>query len=130
VCQGDAVGGDDLGQGALVDEWNGKSWSRSYPVVASDGDYPILKSVSCSSANACLAVGNNADGVFTERWTAQGFVPDTSPFINGTPRYVLQVRCLSATRCIALASAWPNSQSWRSEAEFWTGSSWQTVLTS
>ncbi len=125
-----AVGGDDLGQGALVDEWNGKSWSRSYPVVASDGDYPILKSVSCSSANACLAVGNNADGVFTERWTAQGFVPDTSPFIDGTPRYFLQVRCLSATRCIALASAWPNSQSWRSEAEFWTGSSWQTVLTS
>jgi hypothetical protein len=125
-----AVGGDDLGQGALVDQWNGKSWTRSYPAVASDGDYPILKSVSCSSATACLAVGNNVDGVFTERLTDQGFVPDTSPFIGGTPRYVLQVRCLSATRCVALASAWPNSQSWRSEAEFWNGSSWQTVLTS
>lgn len=125
-----AAGGDDLGQGALVDEWNGKSWTRSYPVVASDGDYPILKSVSCSSATACLAVGNNADGVFTERLTGQGFVPDTSPYTGGTPRYVLQVRCLSATRCVALASAWPNSQSWRSEAEFWNGVSWRTVLTS
>jgi hypothetical protein len=125
-----AVGGDNLGQGALVDQWNGRTWARNYPVVASDGSYPILRSVSCSSASACLAVGDNVSEAFTELLAGGQFVPLRQPFNGGTPRYLGQVSCVSATGCVALASAWPNSQSWRSEAEFWNGSSWQTVLTS
>lgn len=125
-----ASGGDKLSQGSLIDHWNGRTWTRDYPVTAADADYPMFKSVSCSSPSACLAVGNNVAGAFVDRWDGTDWLP-VGPLVfnGGTPRYFVQVRCLSATNCVALASANPASDFWRSSAEFWNGTSFQTVPT-
>jgi hypothetical protein len=121
-----AVGGDTDEQGSLIDHWNGKTWTQDYPVTAVDFGDPRDQSVSCSSASFCLAVGNLANSValgrsqFVERWNGKQWAGDNVPFTGGTPGYFVQVRCLSATSCVALS---PGS------AEFWNGSSWRTVPT-
>ncbi len=81
----------------------------------------MLKSVSCSSASACIVVGNDATVAFADHWDGQDWLPLQMTFTGGTPRSFGQIRCLSATNCVALAG--------RAGSEFWNGSTWRTVPT-
>jgi hypothetical protein len=71
-------------------------------------------------SHCCLTVGNLSHGTFVERWNGRQWTADNSPFSGGTPGYFVQVCCLSASSCAALAP---------SQASFWNGSSWRTGLT-
>jgi len=88
----------------LVERWNGTSWST----VASPnppGTYPMLSSVSCTSATNCVAVGNyhdNANEMKTliEQWNGTHWKLATNP--NPTAQITdpqSKIACTSATTC-------------------------------
>lgn len=65
-----AVGVTNQGQSALIQDWNGRSWS---PHLLNDDDYSGLGSVFCFSAHRCLAAGglgnSGGNSDYLERWS-------------------------------------------------------------
>ncbi len=74
---------------ALAEHWNGTSWTRqSIPSV--DGPVTSLSSVSCTSSEACLAVGsystNTSSGMVAERWNGHAWTLQLIPDPEGRVR--------------------------------------------
>jgi hypothetical protein len=120
----------------LVERWNGSAWSIvSAPVVtptASNGGGGYddeLDGVSCTSANACTAVGT--DGYFTlvERWNGVGWSIQPSPNRDATTTTsaLNSVSCASNVACTAVGLTLPNdfvAGHILTLGERWNGSSW------
>lgn len=86
---------------------------------------PKLIDVSCSSAIACMATGeDNAKlGMLAERWNGTAWTLQSLPNVPGaTENYVGPVACTSATRCVALGTYNAGFMS-----ETWNGSTWQVA---
>jgi hypothetical protein len=120
-----AYAGQDSNQSALAEAWNGTSWSIQLLLVPSSTTGSSLDDDSCSSADACTAVGSyeNSSGValtLAEAWngTSWSFQPSPNPS-RATESVLLGVSCTSANACtavggydsLALAEAW-NGTSW------------------
>ena len=102
---------------ALVERWNGSSWSIQQtpsPVGSS------LTGVSCTSRTACIAVGSDNGGLLAERWDGsrwsiqpvpapKGLDPSEVPPLNA-------VSCVSRRFCVAVGGD--------SVLERWNGSRW------
>jgi hypothetical protein len=99
--------------GALVERWNGRTWSIQHTRGLGD-----LQNVSCATSNSCMAVdwnGQTAARWDGHRWTIQTLKPPP-----GTPRLNLRdVSCLSATSCEAVG--WARGTT---VAEHWNGQTW------
>jgi hypothetical protein len=121
----------------LVERWNGSAWSVvSAPVVAptasnGGGGYDDeLDSVSCTSANACTAVGT--DGYFTlvERWNGVRWSIQPSPNrdVHTTTSALTSVSCASNVACTAVGWTEPNDfpspRPSLTLVERWNGFSW------
>ena len=154
---GPAVGGTNASSSVLVEQWDGRSWS-----LLVSGQKPVsalaasLDSVTCVSAQECLALGDWYDpkgddhfiaeeyapygvkklvnGKRSERWSPVGLF-DTSGYMaamNGTGPY--GVSCISVVDCLAVGNGAPYS-TYRGAyfldgvALHWDGSSWSTLAT-
>jgi len=114
VAVGDLLTGDlntgNVTTHALIERWNGTSWSLdSFPKPAGSSQ-EFLSGVSCADASNCLAVGaylaGNVSGPLVERasgttWsTVTALVP---PGDDGTS--LIDVACTSATSCVTVGDA-------------------------
>jgi len=119
----------------LAEAWNGTSWSiapaPASPVAPSFPGSAFLKGVSCTSANACTAVGyysNSSGGLSTlaESWNGTSWSIQPTPDQPGSGEDFLQgVSCTSASACTAVGFySKPGSFIEFSLAEEWNGTSW------
>jgi hypothetical protein len=114
----------------LAERWNGTAWTiqpTPNPVGSSIND---LTAVSCTSAGACIAVGESVGptGLITlaERWDGTAWTiqripsPGESTALNG-------VSCSSAAACMAVGSGGLSGLD--PVAEQWNGTSWVVLPT-
>lgn len=103
---------------ALVARWNGVRWAiQTTPRLP--GQTVDLSGVSCSSSNACTAVGQQIGSPtpLTEGWDGASWTNQTAPSLPGTGEDFLQgVSCTSSDACIAVGSG--------AYAELWNGLGW------
>ena len=115
---------------ALAERWNGTKWSIEHtptPAGASGGSY--LFGVSCVSASACTAVGQdyNATTGFTlaERWNGSKWSIEHAPSPTGATSSELDgVSCASASACTAVGQSNPSNATGVMLAERWNGTKW------
>lgn len=132
-----AVGAYDNSAGttlAFAEHWDGTSWTiqaTPSPVLAT---HSFLRSVSCTSANACTAVGDqgtltSAGLPLAERWDGTSWsiqaMPD--PFVNSAQLF--GVSCSSADACTAVGYHDNNDGIALPLAEAWNGTSWSIQAT-
>ncbi|HET7485864.1 MAG TPA: SMP-30/gluconolactonase/LRE family protein [Solirubrobacterales bacterium] len=121
--------------------WNGSEWSTlsvPAPHAAEFGYFSELKDVSCSSPNACTAVGEKyeegTEGAMplAERWNGSEWsiqsVPNPSGE-EGSNGKLFGVSCASSTFCMAVGAKFPVPfpHLSRAFAETWNGSKWSIV---
>jgi hypothetical protein len=117
----------------LAESWNGKNWrlaATPMPKGATDG---ALFEVSCTSASACTAVGNdtNKAGIsrsLIERWNGKSWA--IQPSAKAAKRtWLFGVSCASARGC--MAAGYQNSGTGDAQllAEQWNGKSWTVTKT-
>jgi len=141
------VGGDGNPSAALIESWNGVSWSM-VPSPAPTGPGVVgalLQGVSCASASSCVAVGYSTDDTganlhsVIEQWngSAWSLVPaaDTGQAFDELNK----VQCLAADDCWAVGNAGPTQQNPnflpiypgavgdQGLIEHWDGSSWSLI---
>ncbi len=128
--------------------WNGSTVTRlTTPIPSSADGQSIagssLQSVSCASADACVAVGwlssDSAideegweDVPYAEVWNGATWTPDVAPLPPAPPEgqgyYGSEfdsVSCPSATFCVAVGTA--NGTAQTSIIDTWNGSTWSVV---
>jgi hypothetical protein len=120
-------GGPDNHAGTLTERWDGTRWSiQPTPTSASPG--ALLTAVSCTSPNACTAVGHNSDPqVMAERWDGTSWSVQSVPAPAGAPRsFLTGVSCTSASACTAVGAIVDNSGNnfLGTVAEQWNGTTW------
>jgi hypothetical protein len=122
-----AVGSDMTakGQGPLAEEWNGSTWSLLDARTPAGFSVVQLNAVSCSSADACLAVGSAyaAGGFrsFAELWNGARWSVVAAPL----PMTISAIGCVSASECVAVGST---SGRRVPAAQAWNGASWLVGL--
>jgi hypothetical protein len=141
------VGGNGNPSAALIENWNGVSWSMAVgPTPTEPGTVgAVLQGVSCLSASSCVAVGYATDDTganlhtMIEQWNGSSWslvpIPDTGQAfdqLNG-------VQCLAADNCWAVGNAGPTQQNPnflpifpgaagdQGLIEHWDGSSWSLI---
>jgi hypothetical protein len=122
IAAGEGTGGD----GSLLEQWNGSSWS-----IVSDDDVPgtliEYSGVDCPSTSSCMAVGDNFSGAqvpYAERWNGTSWAA-TAPI---TPTGSLQslfesVSCTSPSFCMVVGYLHATATN-GSLVESWNGTAW------
>jgi len=109
---------------ALIERWNGSTWSivTSYPPKANRDS--ALTGISCPSANACFAIGGQTFSPFTThatlfgRWSGNAW---SFTKIPNTPFGVQQaISCATPSSCIAVGAAL---------VQRWNGTTWSVMKT-
>ncbi len=90
----------------LAERWNGSEWALQTTPNPAGAEVSLLNDVSCSTATACMAVGNG----LAEAWDGTEWKLSSSslPTLYG-------VSCVSATSCTAVGGA---------SGQHWNGSGW------
>src|SRR5579884_3751579 len=83
----------------LTASWKGSKW-KVVPAASVGNALTTLSGVSCSSANACVAVGQSGQDV--ERWNGRKWKAQSLPQPAGGIRELNAVSCKSATWCTAV----------------------------
>ncbi|MGH7485320.1 MAG: hypothetical protein ACREMY_06885, partial [bacterium] len=130
------------GQLPLAENWEGTEWTpMPTPPVPSDAattevglQSVELRDVSCTSATACVAVGDYASKfspevrkALIERWDGSEWQVVASPSPPKQHSSLRGVSCVSATLCVAVGhqgSDSPTSLEGRTLIERWDGSEW------
>ena len=127
VAVGAAFDSSGNSVGTLTERWNGTSWSIQ-PTPTSSSPGAFLNAVSCTSPNACSAVGNNSVGqVMAERWNGASWSVQPVPAPAGAPiSFLTGVSCTSAVACTAVGAILDSSgnNSLGTVAEQWNGTTW------
>lgn len=107
-------------QSPLAERWNGTAWTTVPAVSASGALGSALQGVSCTSAQACVAVGYSVhygskeapltftERAFAERWNGtswRAITPPSSLFAAGLVPVLTSVSCASATACTAVGES-------------------------
>src|SRR5215831_14731900 len=98
----------------------------------SPATYNELDGVSCISATACTAVGNDSGGggaTLIESWDGTGWSVVPSPSPSATGNWLYGVSCTSATACMAVGykSTSSTQNNYATLAESWDGIGWSVV---
>ncbi len=116
----------------LAESWNGTRWSvLPTPNRGTTGDN--FDSVSCVSADACMAVGafgisSNGSGTLAESWDGAHWSVLPTPNPVGAVDGFRGVSCTSADACMAVgSSATSDNGPFTTLAEFWNGSRWSVL---
>jgi hypothetical protein len=123
-----AVGSYDAGPqpGAISESWNGRSW-RIVPMPVPKGVTPpvTFQSISCSSADTCVAVGNRDPKAYVGYWNGLSWSLGTLPVAaSSSNTYISSVSCGSPTACMAVGNA---GRDGKPVALSWNGSSWSAI---
>lgn len=104
---------------ALIERWNGRTWSRMRAAATSPLETVFLNAVSCARGS-CIAVGSDGSQQLIERWNGDRWSIQPAP--PGSPAAELNgVSCVSSTDCAAVGG---RSNSHQPLAERWNGNSW------
>lgn len=115
---------------ALVERWNGTSWSEQSTPTPTGSTATLLHSVSCTSSTACTTTGrytNSAGVVITlaETWNGTSWTIQSTPNPTGSTLNRLEgVSCTSSTACTAAGFYHNSSGTELALAETWNGTSW------
>jgi len=126
-----AVGSFTGGSGVsvlLAERWDGTSWTIQATPLPTGAQNSVLTAVSCSSANACTAVGyagsTGAFGPLVEQWDGTSWAIQAAPNPTGATNSVLTaVSCPTITDCAAVGY-FDAGGAQATFAESWNGSSW------
>ena len=120
----------------MSDSWDGSTWVRVKVAQPSGNSGTDLTSVSCTSEDACTAVGGYEGGgeegsTLAESWTGESWVIQKTPNPKGSSYTVLiSVSCTSPADCIAVGLASPIIQPGpNSLGESWNGTTWTIMST-
>jgi hypothetical protein len=125
-----------LSQGAVASAGprvTAPSWHLQFPTVPSASIGSGLSGVSCTSADACTAVGSyeSTGSVFTtfaESWNGSSWTIENTP--SDTVSNLNAVACLSASSCIAVGDVLSGvGIDTLTLAERWNGTTWTTLTT-
>jgi len=133
VCMAVGYAAESTGVGTvpLAERWNGSAWAISpMPAPAGEGLETTLYGVSCTSRNACTAVGDYYDPVdsrtrsLAERWNGSAWAIQQT--VNpGNDVDVYGVACASSTACTAVGRTFGGATTgWTSLIEHWNGATW------
>ena len=123
------------GPGNLAEVWDGTSWTvppTSNPADAGLGG-AFLFGASCTSASACMAVGNYKIGngntgtypPLSEQWDGTSWTALSTPSPAGSVTTTLNgVSCTSAKACTAVGNYYVTGGNTSTLAERWDGTSW------
>jgi len=120
---------------ALAERWNGKTWKYEPTPTPAGATLADLVGVSCSSATACIAVGQVdtpskpglmlAEGWNGKKWVIQPTPEPTGVVISG----LSSVSCSSTTSCVAVGNYSSTSLSGPfALVEGWNGKKWAYAL--
>ncbi|HEV2371234.1 MAG TPA: hypothetical protein VGS19_03615 [Streptosporangiaceae bacterium] len=114
----------------LAEAWNGSTWSVQSTANPAGTKSAILNRVVCTSASACIAVGDSTTGTTTstlaEAWNGSTWTIQTTPNASGQANSQLNgLACTSSTNCTAVGTGSTGSNS-DPLAETWNGSHWAT----
>ncbi len=130
ACTAAGSAGSPGGTVTLAERWNGTVWSiqPTFTPEGPFGPYGLLYGVSCTSTNACIAVGDQYRTMLSERWdgATSTFAPmSTLPGgIDGS--HFPGVSCTTATACTAVGYYDSGTGAHGlTLAERWGGSTWQ-----
>ncbi len=122
---------DTGAQVTLAEVWNGSSWQVQSTPDPTGATSSQLSGVSCSSATACIAVGDYNDSAgnevtLAERWDGSSWQLQSTPNPTGATSSALNgVSCPSAKSCTAVGSyVNPRTDTQVTLAERWSGSRW------
>jgi hypothetical protein len=125
----------DQSAGTLAESWNGSSWTiQAAPHPGSEID-ASLASVSCTSADACQAVGGyatpaQAGDTLAEAWNGTSWTIRATPNAAGAHNnYLSAVSCSGAGACTAVGDDQATGQPELTLAESWNGASWRIQAT-
>ncbi len=119
----------------LAEHWNGTKWEVRATPNPAGSSFTFLQGLSCSSAEACTAVGAYFDGSGTlrslaERWNGTTWTIQTTPSPEGAKETeFIGVSCPSATTCLATGFFKNSSGTKVTLAERWNGTSWEVHST-
>jgi hypothetical protein len=131
-----AVGGyaNSSVSGTLAEFWNGKTWAVQQIPSPTGGQGAALAGISCTSATACVAVGENRPfgeqlPAATEIWNGKTWViQDAAVPVDSQGSIVLSaVSCASATACVAVGGYDARDDEGTEPstlAEHWDGEQW------
>jgi hypothetical protein len=114
----------------LAERWNGTVWAIQETPSPTEGTSISLSGVSCTAAEACVAVGkyvNSAGHVVTlaERRSGTEWAVQTTPNPTGSTSSSLSgVSCTSTTACTAVGSANIEGKEFPALVERWNGTAW------
>jgi hypothetical protein len=126
---GEAIG--TTSQSTLVERWDGTDWAVVASPDPTGSTETLLNGVSCTGADACIAVGRAFDGfaqvTLAERWngTTWSILPTPNP-TGAIYSELLGVSCRSATACTAVGAT-SNGPRKTSIVERWDGIEWTIV---
>lgn len=134
ACMAVGSAADFTGSVTLTESWNGSSWTLvPSPVVPGTLD-ASLNAVSCTAANACMAVGDYtaSNGVLqtlTDLWNGSAWTVVASPDTTTSLANLLNgVTCSSSTACTAVGAGYAaGGSAYRTLTESWNGSAWTIV---
>lgn len=114
------------GDTPLTEAWNGTNWKIEPTPHPPGARSSTLASVSCTSADACTAVGTADRRVLAERWNGASWTiePTPDPATTG-PNSLAAVSCTSATACTAVGSYHSANSPTLTLAESWNGTTWR-----
>jgi hypothetical protein len=122
-----AVGGYALRSGAitmLAEHWTGATWVVESTPNPPGSKWSELVAVSCSSARACAAVGQDSKGTLAERWNGTKWAIQPTPNPAGTKgSELVAVSCSSAKACTAVGD-YGKGAAGSTLAERWNGTKW------
>jgi hypothetical protein len=118
---------------SLAERWDGQHWTV-VPTPATGAADTYLTAVSCSSADACAAVGYTQPGqglaypgtMLVERWNGSAWAFQVMPHPGGSglSAYLMGVSCPSAARCVAVGFYSVGGTGTGTIAAAWNGQSW------
>jgi len=127
---------NSVGLKTLAEAWNGTAWrilTTPNPAGATDSE---LAGVSCSSAKACIAVGNNGYKTLAEAWngTKWRILATPNPTLLGGRFGGLDMDLLTGVSAVSATDAWAvggrSTSSGRigdTLIEHWNGKRWSVV---
>ena len=93
---------------AVVETWNGTTWTMGSPAVPSESASDDLSGITCTSISSCVAVGrnwateNSQSATLAEQWSGAEWSVVSTPNPTGIlGDFLLSVSCSSATTCEA-----------------------------
>jgi len=120
---------------AAVEQWNGSEWTVNSVPVPEGTENAYLEGVSCTSVNACMAVGfsepTGSEGTVLpliltwngEKWSLLAMPPP----LHGSDRiWPAAVSCTSSSWCMVVGSGTERAGN-HAVAQVWTSEGWTTV---